>query len=179
MVPVNLSKVLILLFVLEVEGSKKQLSSALLLIGAHQWLSEATHRANTRTTRKFSGNFHFVLTTGEKHLDYPAFLQPGKQLHCVSICFCIWSMKNILERFAVPKGEEIIMSIKYLYCTIYILMSPIFTTKSHIKALLLLIQFVIENKTSFYILYNSYCSIMQTYGSDCSFTSRKICLFSH
>lgn len=173
--PLNLSKVFILLFVLEVERNKNQLSSALLLIGEHHIhnpLWGYSHGANTRTATNFSGNFHFGLTTREKHLDYPAFLQSGKQLHCVSICLCIWSMKNILVRFVVPKGKEIITSIKYLYCTIYILMSPIFTTKSRTKAFLLLIKFVIGNKNSLSILCHSYCSIMQTYGSDCSFTRR-------
>lgn len=69
-------------------------------------------------------------------------------------------MKNILERIVVPEGEEIIMSIKYLYCAIYILMSPIFTAKSQTKAFLLLIKFVIENKNSLYILCKLYCSTM-------------------
>lgn len=60
------------------------------------------------------------------------------------------------------------MSLKHLHYTTYIYVTY-FTTKSQTKASLLLIKFIIENKTSLYILYNSYCSVMQTHRSDYSF----------
>lgn len=62
-----------------------------------------------------------------------------------------------------PKKKKIV-SLKYLYYNAYI-----YVTKSRTKAYLLLIKFIIENKNSLYILYNSYCSVMQTHYSDCLF----------